>query len=239
MLKFVKMNGNDPFLKSVQSHRFHFTTTSSGVRIPFSKNKILKIFSFIFLSIWCWTLIDVADMTNWALENVPVFFFIFCIVFTYRNFKFSDLSYMMFLIFIPMHIYGAKYIYAHNPLGVWLQEQFNTERNQYDRLVHFSFGFLMSYPIREFCLNYFEFSRKISMYTPIAICLAIGAFYEILEAAVAGLFFPEQGPNFLGMQGDVWDPQKDMFLAGLGSVFFVLIFLFIKQLTKPKLIIER
>jgi putative membrane protein len=64
------------------------------------------------------------------------------------------------------------------------------------------------------------------MWMPIIWCLALGGLYEILEGAVVGIFFPEQGANFLGIQGDFWDPQKDICLAGLGaSVFSILLYI--------------
>jgi len=50
-----------------------------------------------------------------------------------------------------------------------------------------------------------------------ATCLAISAFYELIEwwAALAG---GEAADGFLGAQGDVWDTQWDMFLALLGAI---------------------
>jgi putative membrane protein len=51
----------------------------------------------------------------------------------------------------------------------------------------------------------------------VCICLAISAFYELIEwwtALIAG----SGATAFLGTQGDVWDTQWDMFLALLGAV---------------------
>jgi putative membrane protein len=39
-----------------------------------------------------------------------------------------------------------------------------------------------------------------------------------MEAGLATILSPQRGEEFVGMQGDIWDAQKDMFLAGLGAV---------------------
>lgn len=203
-------------------------STSSGEKVKFRKNKFLQLSCILFLGIWCWTLIDVADLMNWCLENIPVFLLVGFLIYTYRKFQLSDLSYLLILCFLSSHIYGAKFIYAHNPLGELIQENLNTDRNIYDRIVHFLFGLLISYPIREVCMNYLHLSKKISLLLPIMACLALSALYEIIESIFVGLFFPEQGANFLGHQGDEWDAQKDMALATVGAVCFCVLIRFLK-----------
>ena len=49
-------------------------------------------------------------------------------------------------------------------------------------------------------------------------CLAFSAAYELLEMAVVLVFYPEAGPEWLGMQGDPWDAQWDMTMALSGAV---------------------
>ena len=51
----------------------------------------------------------------------------------------------------------------------------------------------------------------------VSICLAISAFYELIEWWVAELS-GESAEAFLGTQGYVWDTQSDMALALLGAV---------------------
>jgi putative membrane protein len=48
--------------------------------------------------------------------------------------------------------------------------------------------------------------------------LAFSNFYEIIEAIVADIVSPELGSAYLGTQGDIWDAQKDAFVAFLGAV---------------------
>lgn len=139
------------------------------------------------------------------------------LIITYRQFTFSDWSYICIFLFLPLHMYGAAYIYDQNPLGAWLQEQYGSSRNNYDRIVHFAFGLLLAYPMREFCLNYVKLSPTASWVFPVMFSLALGAFYEVIEWILAAVIFPDQGARFIGMQGDEWDAQKDMALAFVGS----------------------
>jgi len=58
-----------------------------------------------------------------------------------------------------------------------------------------------------------------------AIVLAIGAFYEFIEWWVSILATPNLGDKFLGTQGDIWDTQWDMFLALVGAVCTLALFM--------------
>jgi len=51
-----------------------------------------------------------------------------------------------------------------------------------------------------------------------SVALAISACYELIEWQAAIWTAPEQGEAFLGTQGDVWDTQKDMTMALIGSL---------------------
>jgi putative membrane protein len=187
-------------------------------------------FIIVFMGVWLNTLVGTTDMSNWLLENLLVFIFLGFLLITYRKHQFSDLTYLLVCIYLCLHVYGSKYTYAENPLGFWLQDQFNWSRNHYDRIVHFSFGFLLAYPMREMFLSWLRFPRWVSWLLPIEITLSISAFYELIEWAVADLFFPAQGDAYLGTQGDIWDAQKDVFLAFLGAILATSIVSIVKRL---------
>ncbi len=51
----------------------------------------------------------------------------------------------------------------------------------------------------------------------VCICLAISAFYELIEWWVA-ILSGESAEAFLGTQGYIWDTQSDMMLALVGSI---------------------
>ena len=206
-----------------------FTIAISPRRVPFAKNWWMKIFLLLFLIVWVDSLIGTTDFSNWLLENLLVFVFVIASLWGYRKYQFSDLSILLICVYLCLHVYGSKYTYAENPLGFWLQDVFNWERNHYDRIVHFSFGFLLAYPMRELFLKWLRFPAWVAWVLPIEITLSIGAFYELIEWAVADLFFPAQGAAYLGTQGDIWDAQKDMFLATLGAILATTIVSVIKK----------
>ena len=195
-----------------------FTTAVSPDRTGFSKNNWLWVFLTVFGLIWISTLIGTSDMNNWLLENTLTFLAMFFLLFTYRKYQFSDLSYLLICVYLCLHVYGSKYTYAENPFGYWLQAVFHTGRNHYDRIVHFSFGFLLAYPMREMFLSWMKYPRMVAWVLPIEITLSISAFYELIEWAVADIFFKAQGDAYLGTQGDIWDAQKDIFLAFSGAI---------------------
>src|SRR5687767_3184323 len=209
-----------------------FTNAISVDRKSLGKNRWLQAYLLVFFSVWISTLIGTSNMSNWILENALVIFFLVFLAATYRYYQFSDLSYLLICIYLCLHVYGSKYTYAENPFGYWLQDTFHLARNHYDRIVHFSFGFLLAYPMREAFLNWLKFPVWVSWALPIEITLSISGMYELIEWAVADLFFPAQGGAYLGTQGDVWDAQKDMALATLGAILATTIVSVIKKSLK-------
>jgi putative membrane protein len=157
-------------------------------------------------------------MANWYTENVLTILFLIGLSISHKKFKFSDLSYFMITVYLLLHIYGAEYTYAENPFGYWLKDALTMNRNYYDRIVHFSFGFLLTYPMRDYFKNHFEWPNWVCWILPIEITLSFSALYELIEWLVADIFFPEEGVAYLGTQGDIWDAQKDMGIAFVGAV---------------------
>ena len=207
-----------------------FTIAISKTRTPFSQNIWMKLFLVVFVCIWISTFIGTTDMSNWLLENTLVFLFLPFLIFTYKKYQFSDTSYLLLCIYLCLHVYGSKYTYAENPFGYWLQEVFHTSRNHYDRIVHFSFGFLLAYPMREMFLRGLQYLKWVAWLLPIEITLSISGFYELIEWAVADVFFKAQGDAYLGTQGDIWDAQKDIFLAFSGAILATTIVTLVKRI---------
>jgi putative membrane protein len=190
----------------------------------------MMAFLVAFLFVWINSFVGTSDLSNWFLENTLVFLFLGFLTITYRKYQFSDLSYLLICVYLCLHVYGSKYTYAENPLGYWLQDQLHWSRNHYDRMVHFSFGFLLAYPMRELFLKWLKFPKWVAWMLPIEITMSISALYELIEWAVADVFFPSQGDAYLGTQGDIWDAQKDIFLAFLGAIIATTIVSLIKRL---------
>lgn len=209
-----------------------FTIAISKEKTPFKQNYWLQGFFVIFIVIWGNSLIWTSDISNWLLENLLVFLFLGFLIGTYRKFQFSDTSYLLICLYLCLHAYGSKHTYAENPFGYWLQEALDTDRNHYDRIVHFSFGFLLAYPMREMFLKWLKFPSWVAWLLPIEIVLSVSGFYEIIEWLVADIFFAAQGEAYLGTQGDVWDAQKDIALATFGAALATTIVSLVKNTFK-------
>jgi putative membrane protein len=207
----------------------NFTNAISTDRTKISTNRWMQVFAIVFFAIWISTLIGTSDMNNWILENTLTILFLGFLIISYRYYQFSDLSYLLICVYLCLHVYGAKYTYAENPLGYWLMDTFDLSRNHYDRIVHFSFGFLLAYPMRELFLSWLRFPTWVAWALPIEITLSVSGLYELIEWAVADVFFKAQGNAYLGTQGDIWDAQKDMFLATLGAILATTIVSLIKR----------
>lgn len=175
-----------------------------------------------FAAVWTWAAIEPSYRHDWLLENCLVFIFVPVILLTGRYFRLSDLSYTLIAAFMVLHVIGSHYTYAEVPFGHDLQRWFGASRNMYDRLVHFSFGLLVAYPLREIFHRVAKTRGVWGYWLPVELVLAFSALYEVIEWLVAARVDPLAGLAFLGTQGDIWDAQKDMLLAGLGAIFSML-----------------
>ena len=207
-----------------------FTIAISKERVPVKKNIWLFAFIIAFAFVWANSLIGTTDTANWLLEDTLSFIFVGFIILTFKKHQFSDLSYLLICIYLCLHVYGSKYTYAENPFGYWLKDTLHLSRNHYDRIVHFCFGFLLAYPMREMFLKWLKYPRWVAWLLPIEITLSISAFYELIEWAVADLFFREHGDAYLGTQGDIWDAQKDIFVAFCGAIIATTIVSLVKKI---------
>ncbi len=182
------------------------------------KHRYPLILLVLFIISWIALSINVNYREDWLLENLLTVPFVIFIAWSYKKFRLSNLSYTLMFVFMTLCVIGSKYTYAEVPFGFWLQEMFDLSRNHYDRIVHFSFGFLMAYPIREIFLRIANAKGFWGFYLPLDVTLSFSAVYEILEWLIAISFSPGLGTAYLGSQGDEWDGIKDMALAGLGAV---------------------
>lgn len=182
-----------------------------------------KILFGIFVLAWLWAAYKPLIPSGWLLENYLVFIFVPLIFIFGRYFKLSDTSYTLITIFMILHVIGSHYTYAQVPFGDTLQGWVNGDRNMYDRLVHFSFGLLLAYPVREVFMKLADVRKFWAYYIPVELTLAFSAIYEIIEWLTVEVSSSELGNDFLGAQGDIWDAQKDMGLAGVGAIIAMII----------------
>ena len=172
---------------------------------------------FVFLAVWIWAAIYPVFPHDWLLENYLVFLFVPIIIIIGYYFKLSKVSYTLITVFLILHVIGSHYTYEHVPFGYTLQDWLGESRNMYDRLVHFSCGLLMFYPIREVFMRLAKVKGFWSYILPIDLWGSFSAIYEIIEWQAAKNVDSAAGIAFLGSQGDIWDAQKDMFMALIGA----------------------
>ena len=172
----------------------------------------------IFAAIWVWAAIEPRYPQDWLLENYLVFVFVPLILLGVRRYRLSSLSCTLVTAFMLLHVVGSHYTYSEVPFGFTLQNWFGSERNMYDRLVHFSFGLLLAYPFREVIMRATKASGGWTYVLPLQGVMSFSFTYEIIEWRVAEWVDPSAGLAFLGAQGDLWDAQKDMALAVIGAV---------------------
>lgn len=186
----------------------------------------------VFLIIWVWAAINPVFPDDWLLENYLVFFFVPIIIILGRYFKLSKVSYTLIALFLILHIIGSHYTYSEVPFGYTLQDWFGGSRNMYDRIVHFSFGLLLFYPIREVFMRLAKVKGFWTYLLPIDLVSSFSVIYELLEWLAARNVDPAAGLAFLGSQGDIWDAQKDMALALLGACLGAFIISIINMIYK-------
>lgn len=182
-----------------------------------------------YVGFWIALAIRPLDRDDWLLENLLIFISVGVLGITYRKFQFSNFSYALILIFLVLHTIGAHYTYAKVPAGFWLKEWLHLNRNHYDRVIHFSFGFLLLFPMRELLMRSAHAHERWAPWLAVAALAALSSFFEIIEAVVAQIVAPELGAAYLGTQGDIWDAQKDMACAFVGAVLAAILTMRIKH----------
>ena len=158
------------------------------------------------------------DALTWLLEVLPVLIAVPIMIATYRRFPLTPLLYVLIALHALVLIVGGHYTYARVPLGFWMQDWFDLTRNHYDRIGHFMQGFVPAIVARELLLRTTPLRPGAWLFTIVTLSiLGVSALYEFTEwwAALAG---GSAATDFLGMQGDVWDTQWDMFIALCGAI---------------------
>lgn len=181
--------------------------------------------------IWIWLAINPVNRHDWFLENLLTVGLVAVLVLSYRRFTFSVTSYSLIAAFMVLHAIGAHYTYAEVPFGFWLKDLGGLSRNPFDRIVHFAYGLLLVYPLRELLVRLAGLQGRWSYVMPVSSILAQSGFFEVIEAIVAMIVSPELGSMYLGTQGDEWDAQKDMAAAFGGAMvtMFLTATLFARQ----------
>jgi len=183
------------------------------------------LLAILFLAYWIVLAIEPRDRADWLLENLLAIVFAAVLVASFKRLPLSGISYTTIFLFLCLHTLGAHYTYAEVPYDDWvraltggsLNEAMGWERNHFDRLVHFSYGLLLAYPIREVFLRVVDARGFWGYFLPLDVTMSTSMMFELFEWVVAERVGGDLGMAYLGTQGDVWDAHKDMALASLGA----------------------
>jgi putative membrane protein len=163
------------------------------------------------------------DRLTWILEIFPIIIGGGVLIYSYNSFRLANITYLLIFLHAVILIYGGMYTYANTPAGNWVQDLLELQRNPYDRLGHFAQGFIPAILIRELYIRIGNFNYGKLFNTGVVLsCMGISAGYEIIEW-IAAVILGEGADEFLGMQGDQWDTQWDMFLATIGATVALIV----------------
>ena len=193
--------------------------------------KYLLVLSLVFAVWWALLAIRPWDRQTWLVENALAVAAAALLIGYHRKLLFSRVSYTLIFIFMCLHQVGAHYTYAEVPYDAWFEsltgrtfnEMVGWDRNNFDRVVHFSYGLLLAYPIREIFLRVADVRGFWGYFLPLDLTMSTSVLYELIEWGAAVVFGGGLGVAFLGTQGDPWDAQKDMALAALGALLAMLV----------------
>ena len=163
-----------------------------------------------------------ASRDVWVAEVIPVVIVFALLAVTFKEFRFSNLAYSLMAVWLFWHTVGGHYTFAHVPFG-WVTDLFGFERNHFDRVGHFSVGFY-AYPLAELVTRKRWSGPVLASFLGVCFVMSIAAGYEIVEWWFADVVGGGAGIEFLGVQGDVWDAQKDMLADTLGALCSVALF---------------
>lgn len=180
----------------------------------------------VFLLLWAASCIRVPYPEYLLLQHGPTLLAVITLMVVQNWLNVSRLSYTLILAFLSLHLVGGRYLYSYVPYDDWFEpllsfritDRFGFARNHYDRLVHFCFGLLIVIPTWRFARRLVGTNGWWSAVFAFAVIIAASAVYEVAEWAIAVTQPPDLAESYNGQQGDVWDPQRDMALAGLGGL---------------------
>jgi putative membrane protein len=179
----------------------------------------------VYALLWTWLAIAPHDRQTWVLENVLVVLFAITALVFRRRFSLSHATLIALWLFLVLHAVGSHFTYSEVPYDAWwraltgtpLSEAIGSQRNHFDRFVHFAGGLLLTGMLRELISQTTHVALPAARVFAICLAMAASLLYELIEWGAAATFGGNVGPAYVGTQGDPWDAQKDMALASLGA----------------------
>ncbi len=203
--------------------------------------KNLKISIIVFLILFSvFSCINPVFPNEQILQHIGTVLLLMLLIPDLKQGKLSITSFLCIASYIFIHIIGARYIYSYVPYNEWINTAFNidintffnTSRNHYDRFVHLASGILAFPYLYEIFGRKIKTKKSIMILTVWAFIQTIGMLYELFEWLLTLVMSEEAANNYNGQQGDMWDAQKDMALALLGSTIMAFFYLLKREKNK-------
>lgn len=180
--------------------------------------RLLTVSTIAVALVCLWSYVDAADRLTWWMEALPVLIVYPLVWAVRRRFPLTPLLTLLIALHSVILLVGAHYTYAEVPLFHWIRDAFDLSRNHYDRVGHLAQGFIPAIAIRELLLRTSPLRPGRWLFAIIVFsALGVSASYELLEW-LAAVLVGGDADAFLATQGDIWDTQKDMALAGSGAI---------------------
>jgi putative membrane protein len=191
---------------------------------PSSNSKAMTAMLAVVVAATVWSAIDPYDYATWFFELFIGAGGILALVLLRKRFPMSALVLGVAAVHYVVLAIGAKYTYAEEPIFSWLRDTFDLSRNHFDRVGHFMQGVTPALVMREVLQRRTQIGRGFWLgFAALTTAMAFSALYEILEWLWVAVFYPNEGPEWLGMQGDPFDAQADMLMATLGGLLSTVI----------------
>lgn len=180
-------------------------------------------------AVWVLCALRPLDPATWRIEQLALALGLLVLWVLRRSVRFGTAARIGMAVLFCVHSIGTHYTYSLTPYDAWLvdltgislNEWMGWERNHYDRFVHLLYGLCLTVPCQEAAMQLLGVSRRAAGFIALNMILASSAVYEIIEWIAALLFAGDLGQAYLGTQGDVWDAQFDIALAGLGALVVI------------------
>jgi len=186
-----------------------------------------KILVVICAAVWIACAMNPYDLEAWMLEQLALLLALLVLVWCVRRqVRFSTADKVAIATLFIAHSLGTHFTYSLTPYdqffqdlcGFSLNELGGWSRNQYDRFVHLLYGVCMAMPVARVLVQTLDVGFFASRFLAFHLVISTSALYELLEWAAASLFGGDLGELYLGTQGDAWDAQADIALAGVGQL---------------------
>jgi len=191
-----------------------------------SSPRLALLLAAVFVGLFIWSAVEPRSRAVWIAEALPLVLVFAVLVWLYRRFRFSNAALLLMSVWLCWHTIGAHYTFAEVPFD-WFNELIGSERNQFDRIGHFSVGFY-AFAIAEWLTRRHQCGTGLALLFALFAIMSVAAGYEIIEWWYAVAEGGDAGAAFLGSQGDEWDAQKDMLADTLGAVFSLGLFLWLR-----------